>query len=184
MGWRNCHADIQKIAEESLAKLTGGMAVIKVHGETESEQKEILDRVDDAIRSCRAAQEEGIVAGGGVALLKAKKILDDRWSGPPTNAKQFGYRIVTDALESPIMTILKNANHKPDLLIEKIFNGECSGYDAVSGAHLEKTTMFDAGIIDPAKVIRTALLNAVSVASIMLQTNTLIIDEQKRAEQG
>jgi len=155
------------LAKESIAKLTGGMAIIRVYAPTESELNELIDRVDDSIRATKSAQEEGVVNGGGVALLKAIPFprFDD---------------IVIDAIQKPIAKLLSNANHKSDLIIEKILHCEAQGYNVFNGETTEDS-MIEQNICDPLKVIRSALLNAVSVASIALQTNVLItVDKESK----
>jgi chaperonin GroEL len=142
------------------------MAVIRVHAPTETEQNELLDRVDDAIRSCKSAQEEGIVNGGGVALLQA------------TSPEFAEPDIIIEAIQKPIAKLLSNANRKSDLIIEKILKGEAQGYNIFTGDTTEET-MIEQRICDPLKVIRSALLNAVSVAIISLQTSVLITVDKK-----
>jgi chaperonin GroEL len=154
------------IAKKSIARLSGGMAVIRVHAPTETEQNELLDRVDDAIRSCKSAQEEGIVNGGGVALLQA------------TSPEFAEPDIIIEAIQKPIAKLLSNANRKSDLIIEKILKGEAQGYNIFTGDTTEET-MIEQRICDPLKVIRSALLNAVSVAIISLQTSVLITVDKK-----
>jgi len=163
----NTDNDAEKeLIKESIARLSNGVATIRVSGATETEQLEILDRVDDAIRACKSAQEEGVIDGGGVALLKTANGF---------NQLAPGWNIILEAIQKPIAKLLSNANLKSDLIVEKILTGEAKGYDIFSG-ETTKTSMIENNIIDPLKVVRTALINAVSVASIVLQTNVLITD--------
>jgi chaperonin GroEL len=159
---------------KSLSRLNANYAVIRVGGANESEKQEILERVDDALRATKCAIEEGIVSGGGVALILCKKIAIEKQIGKLSH----GEEIIWKAIERPLKTILTNANRNPDYLIEKILNGESSGYDLNDTALLNgKKDMIDIGVVDPIKVVRTALLNAVSVAKLMLHTDTLIVNK-------
>jgi len=166
--------------QERLAKLSGGVAVIKVGGATEIEVKEKKDRVDDALNATRAAVEEGVLPGGGVALLrctKAVKTLTDR------NADiQAGINIVLKALEAPIRQIVENAGVEGSIVVSKVLenNTHSFGFDAQSETY---TDLVKAGIIDPTKVVRTALQDAASVASLLITTEAMIGDlpEEKPA---
>ena len=160
--------------QERLAKLAGGVAVIKVGGATEVEVKERKDRVDDALNATRAAVEEGIVAGGGLSLLNAASALD---KVKTSNADQkAGVDIVRRALETPIRTIANNAGVDGSVIVGKLKEGKSSteGYDAQSDKFVD---MFKAGIIDPTKVVRTALIDAVSVAALLTTTEAMITDK-------
>jgi len=158
--------------QERLAKLAGGVAVIKVGGATEIEVKERKDRVDDALNATRAAVEEGIVPGGGVALLRSAKSIDGlKLSGD----ERVGAMIVKRALEEPIRQIVENAGLEGSVIVEKVKSETVAnrGFDADS---MEYVDMLTAGIIDPTKVERVALQNAASVASLLLTTEALITD--------
>jgi chaperonin GroEL len=160
--------------QERLAKLAGGVAVIKVGAPTETAMKEKKARVEDALNATRAAVEEGIVPGGGVALLRASTALDGvRLEGD----ERVGAMIVRRALEEPIRQIVENAGLEGSVIVEKVKaeTVPTRGYDAES---MEYVDMLQAGIIDPAKVERVALQNAASIASLLLTTQTLITDAQ------
>jgi chaperonin GroEL len=165
--------------QERLAKLAGGVAVIKVGAATETAMKEKKARVEDSLNATRAAVEEGIVPGGGVALLRAAKVLDGlKLEGD----EKVGVSIVKRALEEPIRQIVENAGLEASVIVEKV-KGETvatRGFDADS---MEATDMLQAGIIDPTKVERVALQNAASIASLLLTTEALITDipEEKPA---
>ena len=159
--------------QERLAKLAGGVAVIKVGGATEVEVKERKDRVDDALNATRAAVEEGIVAGGGLALIKAASALD---KVKTANADQkAGVDIVRRALETPIKTIANNAGVDGSVIVGKIKEGksDSEGYDAQTDKFVD---MFKAGIIDPTKVVRTSLQNAASIAGVLITTEAMVAD--------
>ena len=159
--------------QERLAKLAGGVAVIKVGGATEVEVKERKDRVDDALNATRAAVEEGIVAGGGLALIKAASALD---KVKTANADQIaGVDIVRRALETPIRTIANNAGVDGSVIVGKIKEGKSAseGYDAQTDKFVD---MFKAGIIDPTKVVRTSLQNAASIAGVLITTEAMVAD--------
>ena len=159
--------------QERLAKLAGGVAVIKVGGATEVEVKERKDRVDDALNATRAAVEEGIVAGGGLALIKAASALD---KVKTANADQkAGVDIVRRALETPIRTIANNAGVDGSVIVGKIKEGKSAseGYDAQPDKFVD---MFKAGIIDPTKVVRTSLQNAASIAGVLITTEAMVAD--------
>ncbi len=164
--------------QERLAKLSGGVAVIKVGAATETEMKEKKDRVDDALHATRAAVEEGIVAGGGVALLRAQKALD----GIKLHGDQnLGIAIVRRALEEPMRVISSNAGFDPAVVVEKVRNADSNvGFDARNEEYVD---MIKAGVVDPTKVTRSALQNAASIASLLLTTETMIADlpEEKPA---
>src|SRR5262245_57870782 len=152
--------------QERLAKLAGGVAVIKVGGATEVEVKERKDRVDDALNATRAAVEEGIVVGGGVALLKAAQAITAKGDNEDQDA---GINIVRKALQSPIRQIAENAGVEGSIVVGKVNEGRGAafGYDAQND---EYGDMFDKGIIDPAKVVRNALQDAASIAGLLITT--------------
>ena len=164
---------------ERLAKLDGGVAVIKAGAATEVEMKEKKDRIDDALHATRAAVEDGIVAGGGVALLRAKQALVNLKGD---NADQdAGIKIVLDAIETPVRQITSNAGDSPDVVINKILEGTGEyGYNAATG---EYGNMIDMGIIDPTKVTKTALINAASVAGILLTSECSMTEIPKPDQQ-
>ncbi len=165
--------------QERLAKLAGGVAVIKVGAATETAMKEKKARVEDALNATRAAVEEGIVAGGGVALLRASSAIDGL---KVEGDEKVGAMIVKRALEEPIRQIVENAGLEGSVIVEKVKAEKVvtRGFDAES---LEFVDMIQAGIIDPTKVERVALENAASVASLLLTTEALITDlpEEKSA---
>jgi chaperonin GroEL len=150
--------------------MTGGVAVVRVGGATEIEVKERKDLVDDAFHATKAAAEEGVVCGGGVAFLRAiKPILDAAKKIEGDEA--LGYKLVAKALESPARQIAENAGQDGGVVVEEIQSqGKNIGYDAANDKYVD---MFEAGIIDPAKVARVALQNAASVAGLMLTTDVL-----------
>ena len=168
--------------QERLAKLAGGVAVIKVGGSTEVEVKERKDRVDDALNATRAAVEEGIVAGGGVALLRAKQAAGTiKGDNPDQDA---GIKLVLKAIEAPLREIVFNAGGEPSVVVNAVLAGKGNfGYNAQNG---EYGDMIEMGILDPTKVTRTALQNAASVASLMLTTEALVAElpEEKKASAG
>ena len=161
--------------QERVAKLAGGVAVIKVGAVTEVEMKEKKDRVDDALHATRAAVEEGIVPGGGVALLRARAALSDiRGANVDQDA---GIRIVLRALEAPLRVIAANAGDEPSVVISKVLEGKGNfGYNAATG---EYGDLVDAGVVDPTKVTRTALQNAASIASLVLTTDATVAQAPK-----
>lgn len=166
--------------QERLAKLAGGVAVLYVGAASEVEMKEKKDRVDDALHATRAAVEEGIVAGGGVALVRAKSVLS---KVSVENAdEETGLQIVARAIESPLRTIVENAGGEGSVVVAKIIEGKGDfGYDAKSEQYVE---MFKAGIIDPKKVTRVALENAASVAGMILTTECALTDIKEDAPAG
>ena len=158
--------------QERLAKLSGGVAVIKVGGATEVEVKERKDRFDDALHATRAAVDDGIVAGGGVAFLRAKQAITDL-KGDNTD-QDAGIKIVLEAVESPVRQITANAGVSADVIVNKILEGDANyGYDAATG---EYGDMLELGIIDPTKVTKTALINASSIAGLLLTTECSITE--------
>ena len=159
--------------QERLAKLSGGVAVLYIGAASEVEMKEKKDRVDDALHATRAAVEEGIVAGGGIALLRAKNALAKI---KPVNAdEETGIKIILKALEAPLRTIVENAGVEGSVIVSTVLESsrEAFGYNAKSGQY---TDMFRAGIIDPKKVTRVALENAASVAGMILTTECALVD--------
>jgi chaperonin GroEL len=167
--------------QERLAKLAGGVAVIKVGGATEVEVKERKDRVDDALNATRAAVEEGIVAGGGVALLRATQAITVKGENDDQNA---GIAIVKRALQAPIRQIVENAGVEGSIVVGKILEkqaGSAYGYDAQND---EYGDLFEKGIIDPAKVVRTALQDAASIAGLMVTTEAGVAEAPKKKDAG
>ncbi len=163
--------------QERLAKLAGGVAVIRVGGATEVEVKEKKDRVDDALNATRAAVEEGIVPGGGVALLRAKIAVSKLKS---ENAdEQAGISIVLKALEAPIRQIAENAGNEGSIVVGKVSENKSQtwGFNAQTEEYVD---MIEAGIVDPAKVVRTALQDAASVAGLLITTEAMIGDKPKK----
>jgi chaperonin GroEL len=161
--------------QERLAKLVGGVAVINVGAATESEMKEKKARVEDALNATKAAVEEGIIPGGGVAFIRCIQKLD---ALKLDGGEQFGVNIVKKALEDPLRWIATNAGHDGSIIIEKVKNGKGNfGFDAAKEEYVDDMTK--AGIIDPTKVARTALQNAASVAALLLTTDCMIAEKQK-----
>jgi chaperonin GroEL len=163
--------------QERLAKLAGGVAVIKVGAATETEMKEKKDRVDDALSATKAAVEEGVVIGGGAALIKAASKVELDLEGD----EKIGYEIVKRAIKAPIKQIAENAGFDAGVVANEVEKGaETIGFDAASGEYVD---MFEAGIIDPLKVERVALQNAVSVSSLLLTTEATVseVKEEKPA---
>jgi chaperonin GroEL len=165
--------------QERLAKIVGGVAVIKVGAATETEMKEKKARVEDALHATRAAVEEGIVAGGGVALLRTLPLLEKlRLPGD----QQYGVNIIRRAIEEPLRQIAQNGGAEGAVVVNRVRAGEGAfGYNAASG---EYEDLVKAGVIDPTKVVRAALQNAASVASLMLTTEALIADAPKKHEKS
>jgi chaperonin GroEL len=163
--------------QERLAKLAGGVAVIRVGGATEIEVKEKKDRVDDALNATRAAVEEGIVPGGGVALLRAKKAVEKLNSDNPD--VQAGIKIVLKALESPIRQIATNSGVDGSIVVGKVLENKSNtfGFDAQTEEYKD---LVQAGIIDPTKVVRTALQDAASVAGLLVTTEALVAELPKK----
>jgi chaperonin GroEL len=168
--------------QERLAKLAGGVAVINVGAATEVEMKEKKARVEDAKEATRAAMEEGIVQGGGIALLRAAKALD---KVKETGDAAIGVEIIRRALEAPLRQIATNAGAEGSLIVEHVLKqAEAIGYNAATGEYVD---MFTAGIVDPTKVTRTALQNAASVAAMLLTTEAVVTDipaEEKAPARG
>lgn len=159
--------------QERLAKLAGGVAVIKVGAATETELKERKLRIEDALAATRAAVEEGIVPGGGVALISAIKVVEGLLKEAHGDEKT-GIQIVRRALEEPVRQIAENAGLEGSVIVEKVINSEAGvGYDALNERYI---SMIEAGIVDPTKVTRSALQNASSIASMLLTTESLVAD--------
>ena len=169
--------------QERLAKLVGGVAVIKVGAATETEMKEKKARVEDAMHATRAAVEEGIVAGGGVALVRASKALENFDTESADSDELIGVSIVRRALEEPLRQIANNAGREGAVIVENVRNNESSAY-GFNAATEEFEDLVAAGVIDPAKVTRTALQNAASIAGLMLTTEAMIADVQDDNEGG
>jgi chaperonin GroEL len=163
--------------QERLAKLAGGVAVIRVGGATEVEVKERKDRVDDALNATKAAVEEGIIPGGGTALLYASKILKDL-TGDNEDQTQ-GIAIVRRAIQYPIRIIVQNAGQEASIVVGKLMEQKSNtyGYDAQGEKYVD---FIDAGIVDPTKVVRVALQNAASVAGLLITTEAMITDRPKK----
>jgi chaperonin GroEL len=167
--------------QERLAKLAGGVAVVRVGGSTEVEVKEKKDRVDDALNATRAAVEEGIVPGGGVCLLKASKVLDG-FKGD-NDDQEAGVAIVRRALQAPIRQIAENAGVEGSIVVGKVLENASAtfGFNAQTEEYVD---MVKAGVIDPAKVVRTALQDAASVAGLMITTEAAIVEAPKKGGSG
>jgi len=166
--------------QERLAKLAGGVAVLYVGAPTEMEMKEKKDRVDDALHATRAAVEEGIVAGGGVALLRAKASLSSLKSINADEAT--GIQIISRAIEAPLRTIVENAGLEGSVVVAKVAEGKGDfGYNAKTDEYVD---MLKAGIIDPKKVTRVALENAASVAGMILTTECALVDIKEDGPAG
>ena len=169
--------------QERLAKIVGGVAVIKVGAATETEMKEKKARVEDAMHATRAAVEEGIVPGGGVALVRASKVLDTFKTDAEDADEQIGVNIIRRALEEPLRQIAANAGKEGAVIVEKIkaSESESFGFNAASEVFEDLVV---AGVIDPAKVTRTALQNAASIAGLMLTTEAMISEIAEKDDHG
>jgi chaperonin GroEL len=167
--------------QERLAKLAGGVAVINVGAATETEMKEKKARVEDALHATRAAVEEGIVPGGGVALIRAQKALDN--FKVDSAEQQVGVNIVRRAIEEPLRQISQNAGQEGSIVVNKVKEGKGAfGYNAGTDTYED---LLQAGVIDPAKVVRVALQNAASVASLLLTTEALVAEKpEPKKEMG
>ncbi len=165
--------------QERLAKLAGGVAVINVGAATESEMKEKKARVEDALHATRAAVEEGIVPGGGVALIRAQRVLKTLKANEPD--EQIGVDIIRKAIEEPLRMIVQNAGGEGSIVLEKVraSKDDKFGYNALTDVYED---MMQAGVIDPTKVTRTALQNAASIASLLLTTEAIVVE--KKEEKG
>ena len=165
--------------QERLAKLVGGVAIVKVGAATETEMKEKKARVEDALHATRAAVEEGVVAGGGVALIRAQKALDDL---DVVEEQRAGVQVIRRAIEEPLRQIVQNAGLEGAIVVDKVKAGEADfGYNAATEQY---GNLLGMGVIDPVKVVRTALQNAASVASLMLTTECLIAERVKDGTTG
>ena len=169
--------------QERIAKLSGGVAVIEVGAATEVELKERKLRIEDALNATRAANEEGIVPGGGVMLIRVQQYLEEKLAGLnfDSDDEKSGYKILMAALDMPLRAIAYNAGAKSDVVVDNVRSGkDAYGYDALMYKY---TDMFEAGIVDPAKVTRSALENAASIASMLLTTEAAVVDipEEKSA---
>ena len=158
--------------QERVAKLAGGVAVIRVGAATEIEMKEKKARVEDALHATRAAVEEGVVAGGGVALLRAKQAISGlQGDTPDQNA---GIKLILRAVEEPLRTIVTNAGEEASVVVNNVLNGKGNyGYNASTGQYVD---MVEQGVLDPTKVTRTALQNAASVASLLLTAEAAVVE--------
>jgi chaperonin GroEL len=167
--------------QERLAKLSGGVAVLRVGGATEVEVKERKDRVDDALHATRAAVEEGIIAGGGTALLYATRALEGLEGG--NDDQNVGIEIIRRALQAPIRQIAANAGDEGSVIVGKLLEQKSTdfGYDAQEGTY---TDLVKAGIIDPVKVVRTALQDAASVSSLLITTEAIITEAPQEDKGG
>ncbi len=168
--------------QERMAKLAGGVAVIKVGAATETELKEKKHRIEDALSATRAAVEEGIVPGGGVTLLRARKVVEEVMSKLDGDEK-IGASIVYKALEAPIRQIVENAGYDGAVIVEHVLSSKdfSYGFDALRGEYVD---MFKAGIIDPAKVTRSALQNAASIAGMLLTTEVLVVEKPEEKKES
>jgi chaperonin GroEL len=166
--------------QERLAKLAGGVAVIKVGAATEVEQKEKKHRIEDALSATKAAVEEGIVAGGGTVLLQAQKVLD---KGLGLEADQAtGVAIIRRSLEEPVRQIAANAGYEGSVIVEKVRAAKPGeGWDALNGKMVD---MVKSGIVDPAKVTRSALQNAASIAAMVLTTEAVVTEVPEKKDSG
>ncbi|MFC5499362.1 chaperonin GroEL [Caenimonas terrae] len=171
----------RKQLDERIARLAGGVAVIKVGAATETELKERKLRVEDALHATRAAVEEGIVPGGGVALLRARRVLAG--IALPNMDQECGSRIVARALEEPLRRIVSNAAEEPSIVLERVQAAADPGY-GYNAATREYGAMLEMGVIDPAKVTRLALQNAGSIASLILTVDCMIADAPKKEAAG
>jgi chaperonin GroEL len=163
--------DKEKLLER-VAKLDGGVAVLRIGAATEVEMKEKKDRIDDALHATKAAVEDGIVPGGGVALVRAKQILASTPNQYVNTDQQAGWNIVLRAMEEPLRCIVSNAGGSSDVVLNAVAQGTGNyGYNAATEQYVD---MLQAGVIDPTKVTKTALVNAASVAGLLLTTDCAI----------
>lgn len=170
--------------QERVAKLAGGVAVIKVGAATEVEMKEKKDRVDDALHATRAAVEEGIVPGGGIALLRARQIISNTVVRPENDDQYAGWNIVLRAIEAPLRSIVENAGGEPSVVINNVLNGTGNyGFNAGTDVYGD---MIEMGVVDPTKVTRCALQNAAGVAGLLLTTDCAIneLPKEEPAQPG
>jgi chaperonin GroEL len=167
--------------QERLAKLSGGVAVIQVGAATETELKEKKHRMEDAVSTARSAVEEGMLPGGGAALVHALKVLEAGGNGHPSD-EQVGVNIIKRALEEPLRQIADNAGAEGSVVVQKVKTLEANhGFDAVAAEYVD---MFKKGIVDPLKVTRSALENAASIAALLLTTETLVTDKPEEKKNG
>ncbi|HEY5657251.1 MAG TPA: TCP-1/cpn60 chaperonin family protein, partial [Myxococcota bacterium] len=166
--------------QERLAKLAGGVAVLKVGAATETEMKEKKARVEDALHATRAAVEEGVVVGGGVALLRAQRALEGIEDSLPDQDQKAGVKIVRRAIEEPLRWIAGNAGVDGSIVVNKVREG--TGAFGFNAQTEEYEDLIKAGVIDPTKVVRTALQNAASVASLLLTTEALIAEKPEKKQ--
>jgi chaperonin GroEL len=167
--------------QERLAKLSGGVAVIQVGAATETELKEKKHRMEDAVSTARSAVEEGMLPGGGAALVHALKSIEAGKNGHPSD-EQIGTNIVRRALEEPLRQIAQNAGYEGSVVVQKVKTLEANhGFDAMTGEYVD---MFKKGIVDPLKVTRSALENAASIAALLLTTETLVTDKPEEKKNG
>jgi chaperonin GroEL len=172
-----CKSDYDKEKlQERLAKLSGGVAVLKIGAATELEMKEKKDRVEDALHATRAALEEGIVPGGGVAYIRSQHMLDELLEGVTNSDQVTGVNIIRRAVEEPIRQILSNAGLEPSVILNKIKEDtrQTWGFNAYSEQFED---LIQSGVIDPTKVSRVALENAASVASLFITTEATIVEK-------
>jgi chaperonin GroEL len=168
--------------QERMAKLAGGVAVIKIGAATEVEMKEKKARVEDALHATRAAVEEGVVAGGGVALVRVSQALRKNKIETENSEQEMGVKIALRALEEPLRQIVKNAGEEPSVVLHKVAEGKGSfGYNAQTEEYGDLVKM---GILDPTKVARTALQNAASIAGLMITTEAMIAEMPKKSAKG
>ncbi len=169
--------------QERLAKLVGGVALIKVGAATETEMKEKKARVEDAMHATKAAAEEGIVPGGGIALIRAGAALEDLGKSEDlTHDEQVGVRIIARAIEEPLRWIAQNAGHEGSIVVNKV--KETSGAHGFNAATDEYTNLVEAGVIDPTKVVRYGLQNAASIAGLLLTTEALVSEIPEKEDKG
>ncbi|HZJ48561.1 MAG TPA: TCP-1/cpn60 chaperonin family protein, partial [Acidimicrobiia bacterium] len=164
--------------QERLAKLSGGVAVIKVGAATEVELKERKHRIEDAIQATRAAVEEGIVPGGGVALLRSGAAIDKLRGG--TDDVKAGRQIIKRSLEAPLRQIAVNAGHEGGVVVNKVLN-ECTGNEGFNAMTGEYTDLIKDGVIDPAKVVRSTMQNAASIAALLITTEAIVAEKKEPA---
>jgi len=178
--------DREKI-EERIAKLTGGVAVIRVGAATETEMKYLKDKIEDAVNATKAAIEEGIVPGGGAALLKVSEKLSKSKQAQGHDEFAIGYRILASALRAPLTQIVHNAGRDdaPVILRDIIKKGGSFGFDAASeDVEARIVDMFEKGIIDPVKVTRSGVENAASAAALLLTTEAAVADDPDEKEES
>ena len=161
--------------QERVTRLASGVAIIRVGAATEIEMIEKKHRIDDALEAVRSAQEEGIVPGGGVALLRASEGIEEELNLSSSDEKSIGVKIVMESVEEPLRQMCLNAGHSPDIIVEKVKDADFTwGYDLVK---MEMVDLMSAGVIDPSKVTRCALQNAASVSSTLITTNYAIVSQ-------